>query len=195
MGKKTLVLGGIRSGKSEYAESCLMDADHVVYMAAAQIFDAEMQERVARHRARRNRLWETIEEPFDLVGALRAVPQKTILLESVGTWISNMLLRYPYDEPVQSPDQRKTIEADIMREIGRLCNAIQNHSGQIYMVSEEVGLSMVSTHPLGRLFEDVLGTANQMLAMRCDDVVLVVAGYPLVIKSAGAHKEQKEGNT
>jgi Adenosyl cobinamide kinase/adenosyl cobinamide phosphate guanylyltransferase len=192
MGKKILVLGGIRSGKSEYAESCLAEEERVVYVAAAQVPDAEMQERIARHRMRRSETWETREDPFDWAATVRASVGKTPLLESVGTWISNRLMRYPEYSDAPTREQRNDIERAMLDEVQRLCDAIREHDGSICVVSEEVGMSMVSLHPLGRLFEDVLGTANQMLAQVCEEVVLVVAGCPLVVKSARERMEQRK---
>lgn len=178
----TLILGGIRSGKSAYAEKLLQMGDHVTYIALAQIYDDEMAERVLRHQERRKPSWKTIETNTDLVGAIQQAANSDILIDSIGTWISNNLMEQMQAETSLTRTQRNTIEQLILDEGERIIQTLERHQGAVIMVSEEVGYSMVSEYPLGRLFTDIIGSINQRLAKHCDRVYLMVTGYPIVVK-------------
>ena len=164
----TLVLGGARSGKSRYAES-LIEAlpPPWVYVATAEARDAEMAERIAAHRARRDERWQTVEAPHDLAGALRAAPtEAAVLVDCLTLWLSNRMLA----------------EADMDREIERLEAALVEQKGTVVLVSNEVGSGIVPDNALARRFQDLQGTLNQRIAAKASRVVLMVAGLPLVVK-------------
>jgi len=164
----TLVLGGARSGKSRYAES-LIEAlpPPWVYVATAEARDAEMEQRIAAHRARRNGRWQTVEAPHDLAGALSDVPAgSAILVDCLTLWLSNRLLA----------------EADMDREIDKLESVLANHDGVVVLVSNEVGAGIVPDNALARRFQDLQGTLNQRIASRASRVVFMVAGLPLQLK-------------
>lgn len=167
-GRLTLVLGGARSGKSRYAES-LIEAlpPPWIYLATAEARDAEMAQRIAAHRARRNQSWRTIEAPHDLAGAVRAAPeQAAVLVDCLTLWLSNRMLA----------------EADMDQEIGMLEAALANHAGTMVLVANEVGSGIVPDNALARRFRDLQGTLNQRIAARASRVVLMVAGLPLQVK-------------
>ncbi|MEU8254929.1 bifunctional adenosylcobinamide kinase/adenosylcobinamide-phosphate guanylyltransferase [Micromonospora inaquosa] len=178
-----LVLGGIRSGKSEFAESLVTDAPVVRYVATAPEGDPEDTEwatRLAAHRARRPGSWtteETTEDPRRLADVLAsAEANETVLVDDLGGWVTVLL----------DPDHQP---ADDVATIGELAEAIRGCAARVVLVSPEVGLSLVPTTPLGRAFTDALGAANRAVADACDAVVLVVAGQPVWLKSVAAVTE------
>jgi adenosylcobinamide kinase/adenosylcobinamide-phosphate guanylyltransferase len=167
-GRLTLVLGGARSGKSRYAES-LIEAlpPPWIYLATAEARDAEMEKRIAAHRARRDHGWRTIEAPHDLPGALSEAPTEAgVLVDCLTLWLSN----------------RIEAEVDMDREIGALEAALANHDGVVVLVSNEVGSGIVPGNALARRFQDLQGTLNQAIAARASRVILMVAGLPLQLK-------------
>lgn len=171
----TLVLGGARSGKSRYAQSfCVTGAD-VLYVATAVAGDdAEMEERIRRHRADRPATWATVEEPLAVeVAIATAPPGATILLDCVTVWLSNLMWEH---RGLQSPN----LEAVVLGRIRALAAAARGRD--LVAVSNEVGWGLVPESPVGRAFRDLQGLANQELAREADRVVLTVAGLPLLLK-------------
>ncbi|MFC4021199.1 bifunctional adenosylcobinamide kinase/adenosylcobinamide-phosphate guanylyltransferase [Micromonospora sp. GCM10011542] len=171
-----LVLGGIRSGKSEFAESLVADAPMVRYVATAPEGDPEDTEwasRLATHRARRPGSWsteETAADPRRLADVLAsAEPNETLLVDDLGGWVTVLL------DPAHQP-------ADDVATIAELADAVRACPARVVLVSPEVGLSLVPTTPLGRAFTDALGAANRAVADACDAVVLVIAGQPSWLK-------------
>ncbi|WP_431885390.1 bifunctional adenosylcobinamide kinase/adenosylcobinamide-phosphate guanylyltransferase [Micromonospora wenchangensis] len=171
-----LVLGGIRSGKSEFAESLVADAPTVRYVAtsaAADPDDTEWATRLAAHRARRPGSWtteETADDPRRLADVLASAgPNETLLVDDLGGWVTVLL------DPAHQP-------ADDVATITELADAVRASEARIVLVSPEVGLSLVPTTPLGRAFADALGAANRAVADACDAVALVVAGQPAWLK-------------
>ncbi|MFG3686431.1 bifunctional adenosylcobinamide kinase/adenosylcobinamide-phosphate guanylyltransferase [Micromonospora sp. NPDC047740] len=175
-----LVLGGIRSGKSEFAESLVADAPTVRYVATAPEGDPEDTEwatRLAAHRARRPGSWtteETAADPGRLAEVIAAAgPNETLLVDDLGGWVTVLL------DPAHQP-------ADDSATIAELAAAVRGSAARLVLVSPEVGLSLVPTTPLGRAFTDALGATNRAVADACDAVVLVVAGQAAWLKPAGA---------
>ena len=166
-----MVLGGARSGKSRFAQQL---AERLwpkpVYLATAEITDAEMADRIARHRAARDGRWACLEEPLDLAGALaRAAAQGNgVLLDCVTVWLGNVLV--------------KEGAAAVAARQQALLAALQASGGDVILVSNEVGLGLVPEHALGRQFRDLAGWLNQALAAEADTVVFVAAGLPLTLK-------------
>jgi adenosylcobinamide kinase / adenosylcobinamide-phosphate guanylyltransferase len=166
----TLVLGGARSGKSRYAESLITALPAPwIYLATAQAHDAEMAERIALHRARRDSGWPTTEAPDDLGLALARAPERApVLVDCLTLWLSNRMLA----------------EADLDAEIGRLEEALDRRAGTVVLVSNEVGSGIVPDNALARRFRDLQGRLNQRMAARAERVVLMVAGVPLNVKGS-----------
>lgn len=170
-GAITLVLGGARSGKSAHGESLLENSPaRLIYLATAQTLDGEMEERVARHRARRGERWITVEEPLDLAGALSrwAVPGHAVLVDCLTLWLTNLMLA----------------ETDIDAHIARMTALLPTLPAPVVLIANEVGLGIVPEHRLGRDFRDRAGALNQCLAKLASRVVFVAAGLPLVLKDA-----------
>ncbi|OLE26378.1 MAG: hypothetical protein AUG44_13110 [Actinobacteria bacterium 13_1_20CM_3_71_11] len=170
--RAVLVLGGIRSGKSEYAESLVSIAAEVRYVATAAPAgddDPEWAARLAAHRERRPAAWQTEEvgaEPGRLAGLLSEIkPDQTVLVDDLGGWMAALLDR-----------------GEATDEVRKVAEAVRDCAGRVVVVSPEVGLSVVPATEAGRAFADALGTANRALAEACDAVVLVVAGQPSWLK-------------
>jgi adenosylcobinamide kinase/adenosylcobinamide-phosphate guanylyltransferase len=165
----TLVLGGACSGKSRYAEGLISALPPPwLYIATAQAGDAEMAERIAAHRARRAREWQTIEAPDELAPALAAAAPFTapVLIDCLTLWLSNRMLA----------------GGDVDAETERLEAALARRVGPVVLVSNEVGFGIVPDNALARRFRDLQGRLNQRIAARADRVVLVVAGLPMIVK-------------
>ena len=164
----TLVLGGARSGKSAYAESLLAAAPQRLYIATAQAQDEEMRERIRLHQTRRGQNWQTVEEPLDLVAALltHSRPDRPALVDCLTLWLTNLLLGH----------------AAVDQDIDRLLLALPDFAGPVVFVANEVGLGIVPDNALAREFRDHAGRLSQHLAARCQRVVFVTAGLPLLLK-------------
>ena len=167
-----LVTGPCRSGKSacalEHAEKC---GPKRLFIATAQVFDAEMETRVKRHRAERDPSWTTVEEPRDPAGVIqnRHTEYDVILLDCITLWLTNLLGDDLSDE-------------DILNRVDDLCIAMQKARARIIVVTNETGWSIVPENALARRFRDLAGFANQRLARAAESVILTVAGLPMVIK-------------
>jgi adenosylcobinamide kinase/adenosylcobinamide-phosphate guanylyltransferase len=168
---RTLVLGGIRSGKSRWAEEAVAGADPVRYIATgcAGDGDAAWAQRIADHRLRRPPQWQTVENP-DVAGLLRADPHTPALVDDLGGWLTAALDRRGWDG------------SSIADDVEDLVTAVQTFPATLALVSPEVGLTVVPATAAGRRFADELGTLNQRLADCCERVVLVVAGQPVWVK-------------
>lgn len=166
----TLIIGGAASGKSLWAENYTLSATkRPLYIATAQPFDTEMEEKIAAHRARRTAQWELKEAPLDLAGALSDLTSESCaLIDCLTMWLSNHLLA---DTPLEP------LETDLLKALS-ICPA------QLVLVTNEVGYSVVPENALARKFRTAQGQLNQRLAAAANKVVLVTAGLPLVLKSA-----------
>ncbi len=172
----TLVLGGARSGKSRYAETVVEERPgERVYIATAAAGDAEMADRIQRHRARRGKGWRTIEEPLALAAALarEAVAGRAVLVDCLTLWLANLM----------------AAGRDIDTETATLIAALGGVGGggaSVVLVSSEVGHGIVPENPLARAFRDHAGRLHQAIAAASDRVVVVTAGLPMVLKDTGA---------
>ncbi len=161
----TLVLGGIRSGKSAFAERLIEAAGDGLYIATAEINDDEMAERVRRHQERRGDTWTTVEAPIKLIEAIREA-DRPVLVDCVTLWLSNLIYA----------------QADVAREVKALGALLIDPPRPVVVVSNEVGLGGISSNELQRSFADLQGATNQILAEAARRVVLISAGLPLVLK-------------
>ncbi len=169
-----LILGGVRSGKSRYAQQLASDTGkRVLFLATAEAGDDEMKHRIARHKSSRPESWRTVEEQMDIAGALRknAARADAVIIDCITVWLSNLLLH-----------NDKLSEKEMTAEIDRLIDTYEQGEATYIIVSGEVGMGIVPEHPLGRIFRDYLGLANQRLAGKADSVVLMVAGIAMDLK-------------
>ncbi len=166
--KLTLVIGGAASGKSGFAEKLVLSSGQPrAYIATAQAFDAEMDQKIAKHQARRSGNWQTYESPLAPWDALADIsPDHITLLDCATVWLSNILLG----------------DHDLDAAKRRLFASLQSHKGPIVIVTNEVGHGVVPDNALARGFRQQQGELNQELATISDLVVLVTAGLPIALK-------------
>ncbi len=166
----TLILGGVRSGKSRLAEARARASGlDVVYVATAAAGDEEMRARIAAHRRFRPSAWRTVEEPLALAAVLRseASTGRLLLVECLTLWLTNLLL---------------ASERRLFDEQAALLDTLPQLPGELLLVSNETGLGIVPEGELARRYLDCAGELHQALARRCARVVLTVAGLPHFLK-------------
>ncbi|MFI6165706.1 bifunctional adenosylcobinamide kinase/adenosylcobinamide-phosphate guanylyltransferase [Nocardia sp. NPDC051052] len=174
--RRTLVLGGARSGKSAYAEELAATAPGPVRYLATSIpdpADLDFAERIAVHRDRRPADWTVLEsaDPAAVLGA--PAPEGSTLIDDIGTWLTARIdARAAWESP------RGTVAPDA----DALVAAVAAYPQHLIIVSPEVGMGIIPATRSGRLFRDEIGTLNQRLAQACDEAFLVVAGLPLRLK-------------
>jgi len=181
MGRLLLVLGGARSGKSAYAQQVAQELGgaRVLFVATAQAWDEEMTQRITQHRQERPTAWRTLEAPHN-VGqtiALELGEATVVLVDCLTLLVSNTILRLS-----ESPDPTAAAAA-VQAEIAALLQTCQRSAATYIVVSNEVGLGLVPDNPLGRLYRDLLGRANQTLATQAEAVYFMVAGLPVEVKA------------
>ena len=175
-----LILGGARSGKSTFAQNLALErgGPEVLYIATAEALDDEMRDRIATHRAERPAGWRTLEAPRQVaarVGAA-ATGARVVLLDCLTLLVSNLILAHDEKAPAA------VVEAAVQAEVQALLAAAAATAATWIVVSNEVGLGLVPPSALGRLYRDVLGRTNQLVAQRADQVQFLVAGLPLRVK-------------
>ncbi|MGC4934918.1 nicotinate-nucleotide--dimethylbenzimidazole phosphoribosyltransferase [Gordonia sp. DT30] len=178
-GIRTLILGGVRSGKSAHGEGLLRDAVAVRYIATGPTLttDPEWTARVERHRRRRDSRYTTV-ETIALAEELRSHHDTPTLVDDLGNWLAARL--DATQAWSQSPPPDRTAENN------ELCSAIAAFTDDLVLISPEVGLAPVAGNPAGRLFQEELGALNEAIAAVCDRVLLVVAGRVLELTPAPA---------
>lgn len=169
----TLVLGGVRSGKSGYAQRLAERAGSVTFVATAEVRDdPEMQSKIDRHRSERPIHWKTIEEPVGLARVLSTPDESSqvILIDCLTIFAANILERFGDNATATHT------------EIDALCGALIHAPCNVILVSNEVGSGVVPAYASGRRFRDLVGEINQRVAVLADNVLFMIAGLPLVLK-------------
>lgn len=188
MAKLVLILGGVRSGKSRFAQDLAqkISGDDVLFVATAEAGDAEMSRRIQIHRTSRPATWPTLEAAHDVGARIQQTVdnRQTILIDCLTLLVSNVLLSCG-----DLPDPN-IAEQRVDAEIKGLLAACDQRQGTVIIVSGEVGLGVVPESSLGRLYRDLLGWANQAVAARSDATYLMVAGLPMELKSLALSVEQ-----
>lgn len=185
----TLILGGARSGKSDLAERLAAASGRpVLFVATMEPGDDETRARIAAHRAQRPEAWRTVEEPLNVLAALRshAAAGDFIVIDCATLWVSNLLLVRISDADVIAPEATHAVIDDVAARAGALVEWCTAFDGDVAVVSNEVGAGIVPPYPLGRVFRDALGAANRIVAGGADRVYYLVAGLALELKSLGA---------
>ncbi len=173
----TLILGGTKSGKSDHAlkmgERLIVRGSvgqgSGLFIATAEAGDAEMQERIRRHRMERGKQWKTVEEPIDITGPLKEQSDnyRVTIIDCLTLWISNLMFQRP---------------AQVESYCDELCRVLPQVQTPVIMVSNEVGLGIVPVSAEARRFRDYAGKLHQALASLCTTVVFTVAGIPMLVK-------------
>lgn len=184
--KAVFVTGGARSGKSRFAENeALKRKTNVIYIATAQALDEEMAHRIKVHQNRRPKNWITVEEPRYLSKACKEIRENerfddcdTILVDCLALLVSNWL-------PLEEAEDSSTwdvLRQDLLLEIKDMIAEMRQMRQEFIIVSNEVGMGLVPEYPLGRLYRDLLGEVNQIVAAAADEVYFMVSGLPLRLK-------------
>ena len=177
----TLILGGARSGKSRYAERVAPRLGRrVLYVATAQPGDEEMAARIAAHQAARPKDWTTLEAERLVGGAILSAKAEydVVLIDCMTLLAANVVGQ------MAEPVDQAAAEAALNSEIDGLLDAYAARVARWLVISNEVGLGVVPPYPLGRLYRDALGRANQRLADAADNVLFMVAGLPMAVKGS-----------
>jgi len=185
--RKSLVLGGIRSGKSAFTETQAQSCNRpVIYVATAQEVykdgevDAAWQQRIQAHRQRRPQHWQCIEEPLQLAKVLRlhSGDGHCVLVDCISVWMTNLLL---CDDEAQLQDEKDA-----------LLDAVANFHGRLLMVSSESNMGVLPLGALSQRYCDEMGMLHQQLAARCEQVILIIAGLPHCLKGSLAETATNE---
>jgi adenosylcobinamide kinase/adenosylcobinamide-phosphate guanylyltransferase len=168
----TLVLGGVRSGKSRFAQEYANRFSRVVFVATAKPSDAEMLSKIRRHQRERPKHWQTLEEPLELarVVAEQAAKFDVMLVDCLTIFVANLL------------EAEETDPTSVELRIERFLEALGAAPASVVLVSNEVGSGVVPAYAAGRRFRDALGELNQRVAALADNAVLMVSGLPLALK-------------
>ncbi len=179
-----LVLGGARSGKSDFAVRLARGlAGPVLFVATAIPGDSEMRMRISEHRKHRPAEWRMLEVPVDVSKALveHLSGIRVVVLDCVSMLVANILLQRGEDYEL-SVEQTAHLERQAVAEVEAVCRVCRQAAVTLVVVSNEVGMGVVPPYPLGRAFRDVLGRVNQTLARQADRVYFLLAGIPWELK-------------
>lgn len=177
--KLILITGGVRSGKSSFAQSLAQKSEgRIAFIATAQALDEEMAERIAEHRKKRPDNWETYEESCQVEKVIREIGflADVIIIDCLNFLVANLMADF------KDGKRKELLNSKIKEVIASIIEESLKSRASIIIVSNEVGSGLVPVNPAGRFFRDMLGMANQDIARHADLVYLMVAGIPLLIK-------------
>ncbi|MFC1918850.1 bifunctional adenosylcobinamide kinase/adenosylcobinamide-phosphate guanylyltransferase [Chloroflexota bacterium] len=183
--KSRLIIGGARSGKSRFAqELAIKSGKPVLFVATAVAGDEEMQQRIEEHKRTRPASWSTLEVTRHIGNQIAGEigTAQVVIIDCITLLVSNILVRYA-DRGREQIDA-SLMEEEVTSEIGELTECINRLDASFIIVTNEVGTGLVPTNKMGRLYRDVLGKANQLLAQQADEVHLMVSGLAVKIKPA-----------
>jgi adenosylcobinamide kinase / adenosylcobinamide-phosphate guanylyltransferase len=182
--KKTiLLLGGARSGKSRLAlEMARQTGQKVLFVATATAGDEEMRQRIENHRKERPAGWKTLESPAHIGRDIEnsSGDAGVIVIDCITMLLNNVFSRYCESEIEQTDGT--TLEKEAVTEIEELLACLKTVEATFIIISNEAGLGLVPAFRQGRLYRDILGRANQMLAQYAQEVYFLVAGIPMKVK-------------
>ena len=169
---KILITGGMRSGKSRFALSLANASGRPkVFLATAESFDAEMSQRIQRHRQERDPAFLTLEEPLHVGEALASVsPDSVVIIDCLSLWLNNLLFYGEGDE------------TKVQEHVSAFVKSVKNSKVQLIVVSNETGCGTIPANELSRRYIEHLGLLNQRIAALSDQVILMTAGLPLWVK-------------
>jgi adenosylcobinamide kinase/adenosylcobinamide-phosphate guanylyltransferase len=194
--KFILILGGARSGKSSFAQSLVAKlGGKVLFVATGEPLDEEMASRIEEHKKRRPKNWRTLEIATRVGQKLQGQIKDAdvVFLDCITLLVSNILTKEDkklLSSPLMGEDEGEgatteaisPAETQVMAEMEDLLDCIDKHGGNFIVVSNEVGLGLVPDNKLGRIYRDLLGEANQLLAQHASEVYFMVSGIPVKIK-------------
>lgn len=187
MGRITLITGGCRSGKSAFAQLRAEQAHAKrVYVATCPVIDDELRQRIERHQSERaQRNWSTIEASVNVAAALETVGDASVLVDCLTLWVNN--LQYEVKRKKSLLD-----EDELIGQTSILLRAARRHANEVVLVTNEIGSGIVPENALARHFRDLAGRCNQVVAREADEVVMMVSGIPVPIKSS--ERQRSEGH-
>ncbi len=183
--KNILITGGARSGKSHFAqELALKSGKPVLFVATAVAGDEEMRQRIAEHQRTRPSTWGTLEVATHVGNEIlqKVGRAQVVIVDCITLLVSNIFGQYT-DQTGEQIDA-SLVEKEVTTEISALLECVKRIDVSFIMVTNEVGMGLVPANKMGRLYRDLLGKANQLLAQQADEVYLMVAGLPVMIKPA-----------
>jgi adenosylcobinamide kinase / adenosylcobinamide-phosphate guanylyltransferase len=171
MSRITLLTGGGRSGKSRHALELAAAYSHRGFIATMEAIDDETKVRIQRHQDERGSEWRTVESPLDVADALLSLSAESdvVVIDCLTVWLGNLMHHRG----------RNTLDAP---EIAALVDALRQVTCDVILVTNEVGLGIIPANAMGRQFRDLAGGVNQIMARNSDHVLLMVSGYPMVVK-------------
>lgn len=185
MSKVILVTGGARSGKSNFAESLCRDRNNsTAYIATSVAFDDEMKERVRKHQESRPKEWKTYEIYKDIYTIIEEIGKnhETVILDCVTLLVNNLMFSSGLDIDTATEQEINELEDYIKDQVNKLIAEVRKTNLYFVMVTNEIGLGVVPSYKLGRVYCDFVGRINQLLGKLSDEVHFVVCGIPMKIK-------------
>lgn len=179
-----LVTGGARSGKSVFAEKFVASfGSRIAYLATSQIFDDEMKHRVEIHRKRRPNSWQTFESPFNADSTIRSIRDQknfdAIIFDCLTLYLSNLICSF---ENIDDFDRISNIVKNSVADLISASREFCESGGKIVFVTNEVGSGIVPENKLARMYRDLAGISNQMIATESEKVFLVASGIPIDLR-------------
>ncbi|MCT4607397.1 MAG: bifunctional adenosylcobinamide kinase/adenosylcobinamide-phosphate guanylyltransferase [Marinisporobacter sp.] len=184
-GKITLVTGGARSGKSNYAETLAKNSGRkVAYLATAIPFDEGMKDRIKKHRQSRPKVWTTYEGYKNLYEMIPKIKEghEVILLDCVTIMVTNLMFEEDVNWDEIDHENIDEMEKKIKEQIIKLIEAIRENKIWCIMVTNELGMGIVPGNRISRIFRDIAGRMNQIIAKEADEVYFTVSGIPMQLK-------------
>ena len=170
MGKKILITGGVKSGKSRFALKIAreIEKEEKIFIATARPIDEEMEDKIEKHKKERGSDFQTVEEPIHLGDTLKKINQSTVVIDCLTLWLSNLFF--------------EVRESEKLFEIESFIQALKEFGGNIIIVTNEVGWGIIPESETSRNYQAELGRLNQEVAEICDEVYVLISGIPLKIK-------------
>ncbi len=170
MGKKILITGGIKSGKSRFALKIAREIEkgEKIFIATARPIDKEMEDKIATHKKVRGIDFQTVEEPIHLGAILKKINPSTVVIDCITLWLSNLLFELR--------------ESEKLFEIESFIGALKEFMGNAIIVTNEVGWGIIPADEISRRYQAELGSLNQEVCEICDEVYVLISGIPLKVK-------------
>lgn len=185
MNKVILVTGGARSGKSNFAEKLCIDRNNsTAYIATSIPFDDEMKDRVSKHKESRPQNWETYEIYKDIYSIVKDLSKNhdTVIIDCVTLLVNNLMFTYDINIDEADQEQINNLESYIKDQVDKLISEVKKTNLYFVAVTNELGMAVVPANKLSRIYTDIVGRINQLIASQSDEVYLVVSGIPMKIK-------------